>query len=259
MSLLLEIKDLSVGVDEKEILKGINLQINPGEVHVVMGPNGAGKSTLANAIMAHPKYHVMEGDIIFEGESILEETADQRARRGIFMSFQTPYEVNGVTVEDFLRTAKSQNIGKNLPILKFKKELKQKMELLNMNSSYANRYLNVGFSGGEKKKNEILQMQILDPKFVLLDETDSGLDVDAVRIVSKGVSEFLDETKSCLIITHNNAIFEFIKPTHVHVVMDGVIVKEGGPELADNIQSQGYEWIREELREKFETQEEIDA
>lgn len=247
MSALLEIKNLHVGVDENDILKGVDLTIQPGEIHVVMGPNGAGKSTLANAIMAHPHYQVHGGDILLEGESILEDTADVRARKGIFLSFQAPQEVPGVSVEDFLRTAKAQHDGKNPSVLKFRKELTEKMADLSMAPEYAERYLNVGFSGGEKKKNEILQMKVLNPKLILLDETDSGLDVDAVRIVSRGVSEFLDETKSCLIITHISGILEFLHPDHVHVVMDGRIVKNGGPELAEKINAEGYEWIRREM------------
>lgn len=247
MSTLLEIRDLVVAVEDKEILRGVNLTINPGEIHVVMGPNGAGKSTLANAIMAHPKYAVRGGEMRFEGESILEDGPDVRARKGIFMSFQNPYEVPGVTVEDFLRTAKSEVAGKSQPVLKFKKEIARRMALLHMDPSYAERYLNVGFSGGEKKKTEILQMKVLDPKLVMLDETDSGLDVDAVRVVSRGVSEFLNEEKACLIITHHRAILEEIKPDFVHIIMDGRIVKQDGPELIDRIQEQGYGWIREEL------------
>lgn len=247
MSALLELKNLHVGVDQSDILKGIDLTINPGEIHVVMGPNGAGKSTLANAIMAHPHYHVHEGDILFEGESILENTADERARKGIFLSFQTPQEVPGVSVEDFLRTAKGQREGKTPSVLKFKKALAAKMESLSMAPEYAQRYLNVGFSGGEKKKTEILQMQVLDPKLILLDETDSGLDVDAVRIVSRGVADFLDETKACLIITHISGILEYLHPDFVHVVIDGKLVKNGGPEVAERINREGYEWIRREM------------
>ncbi|MDY6146624.1 MAG: Fe-S cluster assembly ATPase SufC [Peptoniphilaceae bacterium] len=247
MDQLLEVRDLHVGVDNKEILKGVNLTIHPGEVHVLMGPNGAGKSTLANAILAHPKYEVLSGDILFEGESILQNTTDERARKGIFLSFQTPQEVPGVTVDDFLRTAVAQKEGRNPSVLKFKKELAKRMEGLDMDPSYGDRYLNVGFSGGEKKKTEILQLQTLNPKLVLLDETDSGLDVDAVRVVSRGVADFLDDTKSCLIITHISAILEYLKPQFVHVVIDGKIVKEGGPELVEKIQQNGYEWIRREM------------
>lgn len=250
MSALLELKDLYVGVDQTDILKGINLTIHPGEIHVVMGPNGAGKSTLANAVMAHPRYHVHKGDILFEGESILEDTADARARKGIFLSFQTPQEVPGVSVEDFLRTAKGQREGKTPSVLKFKKALAAKMEALSMAPEYAERYLNVGFSGGEKKKTEILQMQVLDPKLILLDETDSGLDVDAVRIVSRGVAEFLDDTKACLIITHISGILEYLHPDFVHVIIDGKLVKNGGPEVAERINREGYEWIRREMAEE---------
>lgn len=250
MSALLELKNLHVGVDQSDILKGIDLTINPGEIHVVMGPNGAGKSTLANAIMAHPHYHVHQGDILFEGESILENSADERARKGIFLSFQTPQEVPGVSVEDFLRTAKGQRDGQTPSVLKFKKALAEKMEELSMAPEYAERYLNVGFSGGEKKKTEILQMQVLDPKLILLDETDSGLDVDAVRIVSRGVADFLDDSKACLIITHISGILEYLHPDFVHVVIDGRVVKNGGAELADRINREGYEWIRREMTEE---------
>ena len=247
MSELLRVSNLRVAVEEKEILKGIDLTIGKGEVHVVMGPNGAGKSTLANAIMAHPKYTVVEGDICLEGESILEASVDERARKGIFMSFQAPRSVPGVTVEDFLRAARQNATGKNVPVLKFKKELKQLMSELDMSDSYSERYLNVGFSGGEKKKGEILQMKVLDPKLVLLDETDSGLDVDAVRVVSNEVANFLNEEKSCLIITHHNEILSAIHPQFVHVRMNGKLVKHGGPELIERIHKEGYEWIREEL------------
>ncbi len=255
MSDLLKIEDLHVSVENKEILKGIRLKIQPGEIHVVMGPNGAGKSTLANTIMAHPKYKVTQGEILFEGESILEKSPDERARLGIFMSFQSPYEVPGVTVEDFIRTARAEITGKNESVLKFKKEVAKKLDHLKLDSSYGERYLNVGFSGGEKKKTEILQMQMLDPKLVLLDETDSGLDVDAVRIVSEGVAEFLNEEKACLIITHHSAILEDLKPDYVHVVMDGKLVKEGDASLAARIQKEGYEWIRRELSDNKEGNE----
>ncbi len=261
MTALLEIQDLVVSVEEKEILKGIDLTIQPGEVHVVMGPNGAGKSTLLNAIMAHPKYEIEEGDIRFKDESILEDSTDERARKGIFLSFQSPQEIPGVTVEDFLRTAKSEVTKKNVPVLKFKKDLAKKMEHLEMKTSVGDRYLNVGFSGGEKKKNEILQMQVLNPDLILLDETDSGLDVDAVRVVSEGVADFLDESKACLIITHHSAILDKIKPDFVHIIIDGKIAKEGGPELVDRVQQDGYAWLRQELEETVSGQgeEAVDA
>lgn len=243
---MIEIKDLKVNVEDKEILKGINLTINPGEVHVVMGPNGAGKSTLMNAIMAHPKYSITNGSIEFEGEDITELEADERARKGIFLSFQTPQEVPGITVENFLRAAKMAVTGENVPILKFKKDLKKLMEDLNFSPEYADRYLNVGFSGGEKKKNEILQMKVLDPKFVMLDETDSGLDVDATRIVSEGVKNFLTDEKSVMIITHHSQILEYLEPDFVHIIVDGKLAKTGGKELIQEIEENGYKSFREE-------------
>lgn len=244
---MIKIKNLRVKVEEKEILKGINLEINKGEIHVIMGPNGAGKSTLTNAIMAHPKYEIIEGSIEFEGKDITEYTTDKRAKEGIFMSFQNPQEVSGISVENFLRTAKISTTGENVSIMKFKKELKEEMEKLKFDTNYADRYLNVGFSGGEKKKNEILQMKVLNPKFVMLDETDSGLDVDATRIVSEGVREFLNDEKAVLIITHHSQILEQLKPDYVHIIIDGKIVKKGNADLIDEIEEKGYNWIKEEV------------
>lgn len=243
---MINIKNLNVKVEDKEILKGLNLNINSGEIHVVMGPNGAGKSTLMNAIMAHPKYTITNGNIEFEGEDITELTADERARKGIYLSFQTPQEVAGITVENFLRAAKMAVTGENVPILKFKKELKKIMEELSFSPQYAERYLNVGFSGGEKKKNEILQMKVLDPKFVMLDETDSGLDVDATRIVSEGVKNFLTKDKSVLIITHHSQILEYLEPDFVHIIVDGKLVKTGGKELIQEIEEHGYKSFKKE-------------
>lgn len=244
---MIKINNLKVNVEEKEILKGIDLEINKGEIHVIMGPNGSGKSTLVNAIMAHPKYEVIEGNIEFEGKDITDLTADERAKEGIFMSFQNPQEVPGISVENFLRTAKMTVSGENISIMKFKKELKNEMNKLSFNPNYAERYLNVGFSGGEKKKNEILQMKILDPKFIMLDETDSGLDVDATRIVSEGVRNFLTEDKSVLIITHHSQILENLKPDFVHVLIDGKIAKTGDESLIGIIEEKGYNWIKEEV------------
>lgn len=256
MTCLLQVKDLNVSVGDKQILKGVNLCIKPGEVHVVMGPNGAGKSTLANAIMAHPKYEVKGGSIEYKGEDISELSADERARKGIFLSFQTPIEVPGITVEEFLRSTKAQVSDEKLSVLKFRKSLKPILEELKLDESYLDRYLNVGFSGGEKKKTEILQMKVLDPDFVMLDEADSGLDVDAVRIVSEGVSKFLTEQKSCLIITHHSEILSSITPDFVHVIIDGKIVKEGDASLGQRIQKDGFEWIRQELGLKAPVAEE---
>ncbi len=243
---MINIKNLKVNVEDKEILKGIDLTINPGEIHVVMGPNGAGKSTLMNAIMAHPKYTVTQGSIEFEGQDITELTADERARKGIYLSFQTPQEVPGITVENFLRAAKMAVTGENVPVLKFKKDLKKIMEELKFSPEYAERYLNVGFSGGEKKKNEILQMKVLDPKFVMLDETDSGLDVDATRIVSEGVKNFLNDEKAVLIITHHSQILENLEPDFVHIIVDGKLVKTGGKELIQEIEENGYRSFKKE-------------
>ena len=255
MSELLNIKDLKTKVEDNEILKGLSLTINTGEIHVIMGPNGAGKSTLANSIMGNPKYEVTAGSIYFEGEDITGEMVDERARRGIFMSFQSPLEIPGITVENFLRTAKTTITGQQQKALAFRKLLKQKMDSLGMDSSYATRYLNDGFSGGEKKKNEILQMAILEPKLAILDETDSGLDVDAVKIVSEGVSEFFNENNAILVITHHNKILNNLEPDFVHILVDGKIVESGGPELAREIESNGfskYKFEKEETEWKKE-------
>lgn len=241
---LLNIKNLRTNVEDKEILKGLNLQINEGEIHIIMGPNGSGKSTLAYTLMGHPKYEIAEGDIIFNGELINDLRADERAKKGIFLSFQYPEEIPGVTVEEFLRTAKTSVTGKFHGVIAFKKLLTEKMELLEMGEEYASRYLNQGFSGGEKKKNEILQMSILEPKLAILDETDSGLDVDAIRIVAEGVNRVQDDKKSILVITHYNKLLDYLKPDFVHILLDGKIVKTGGIELAKEIDERGYENIR---------------
>ncbi|MGO1581010.1 MAG: Fe-S cluster assembly ATPase SufC [Peptoniphilaceae bacterium] len=245
---LLKVKNLSAGIEEKQILHNINLNINSGEVHVIMGPNGSGKSTLANVIMNNPQYKVNEGEIYFEGENITELSTDKRAKKGLFMSFQNPMEVSGVSVENFIRTAKSTIEDKNISILKFKKELEREMDKLSFDRSYANRYLNQGFSGGEMKKNEILQMIMLNPKLAILDETDSGLDVDATRIVSEGIKRYLNKDNAVLIITHHKDLISAIKPDYVHVIIDGSIVKEGKSELVDKIEIEGFNWIREEVK-----------
>ena len=241
MAELLRVDNVRASIEEKEILKGINLTINKGEIHVVMGTNGAGKSTLANVIMGNPAYEVTEGSIVFDGENITEEAVNDRAKKGIFMSFQHPISVSGITVENFIRTAKNTITGENVRALAFKKELKAKMEELSFDTSYANRYVNEGFSGGERKKNEILQMSILNPKLAILDETDSGLDVDAVRIVSEGVNRFHNEDSAVLIITHHNQILQKLQPNFVHILIDGRIVKTGGPELVREIEEKGYD------------------
>lgn len=243
MSQLLEIKDLHAGVEGKEILKGLSLSVGKGEIHVILGPNGSGKSTLMNLIMGHPKYQITSGTIEFEGEEFNDLQTFERARKGLFLSFQIPEEIPGITVENMLRTAKQAVTGEKVKILPFRRELKKLMEELKMKPEYAERYLNVGFSGGEKKRTEILQLLMLNPKLAMLDETDSGLDVDAVQIVSEGVAKFHNADNSCLIITHNARILEKLKVDRVHVLMNGTIVEEGGPELIDDINSRGFTHI----------------
>ena len=242
---LLEIKDLHAGVEGKEILKGLDLSINKGEVHVILGPNGSGKSTLMNIIMGHPKYEVTAGSMRFEAADLQAMKTFERARAGIFLSFQTPEEIPGITVENMLRTAKQAMTGAPVKILAFRKKLKAMMAELKMDPAYAERYMNVGFSGGEKKRNEILQLLMLEPKLALLDETDSGLDVDAVQIVSSGVSAFHTAENSCLIITHNTRILEKLSVDRVHVLMEGRIVEEGGAELIGEINQRGFTHLLE--------------
>jgi Fe-S cluster assembly ATP-binding protein len=244
---LLEIKGLHAEVEGKEILKGLNLSIGKGEIHVIMGPNGAGKSTLVNAIMGHPKYHVSAGNINFEDENINELKTDERARKGIFLSFQNPEEVPGITVENFIRSARVAHTGQNIKLMAFKKELRENMSTLQVKEDYAGRYLNVGFSGGEKKKNEVLQMVMLRPKLAILDETDSGLDVDAVKVVSNGVKLFKNEENAILIITHNSKILESLNPDFVHVLVDGRIIKTGDASLVEEINAKGYSEIKDDV------------
>ena len=240
---LLEIKDLHAGVEDKEILKGLNLSIGKGEVHVILGPNGSGKSTLMNIIMGHPKYQVTSGEMFFEGEDLSSLKTFERTRKGLFLSFQTPEEIPGITVENMIRTAKQAITGQKVKLFPFRKELKAMMQELKMKPEYAERYMNVGFSGGEKKRNEILQLLLLQPKLALLDETDSGLDVDAVQIVSEGVAKFHNSENSCLIITHNTRILEKLHVDKVHVLINGKIVEEGGAELIDDINHRGFTHI----------------
>lgn len=237
---LLEIKDLYVSTEEKQILKGINLKIKKGEIHVIMGPNGSGKTTTANAILNNPIYKKEDGKIIFENEDITNSKTDEIARKGIFMSFQLPEEIPGVTVTNFLKYAKNKVTGKPVKIFEFKEELKKYIDELKMNSKNIDRSLNVGFSGGEKKKNEILQMLVLNPKLAILDETDSGLDVDAIKTVSKGIEMFKNNENAILIITHNTKILHSLKVDYVHILVDGKIVKTGTQELAKEIEEEGY-------------------
>lgn len=240
MNKLLEIKDLYVKAGEKEILKGLNLTINHGEIHVIMGPNGAGKSTTANVIFNSPEYTKTNGIVQFEGENINNLSTDKIARKGIFMSFQSPEEIPGISTMNFLRYAKNKIDDKPVKFFEFKDQVKKYVEELNMNPKLIDRDLNVGFSGGEKKKNEILQMLILNPKLAILDETDSGLDVDSIKTVSKGIKMFKNDNNAVLIITHNTKILQNLSVDYVHVLVDGKIVKTGTQELAKEIEENGY-------------------
>lgn len=240
MNKLLEIKDLYVKAGEKEILKGLNLTINHGEIHVIMGPNGAGKSTTANVIFNSPEYTKTNGIVQFEGENINNLSTDKIARKGIFMSFQSPEEIPGISTMNFLRYAKNKIDDKPVKFFEFKDQVKKYVEELNMNPKLIDRDLNVGFSGGEKKKNEILQMLILNPKLAILDETDSGLDVDSIKTVSKGIKMFKNDNNAVLIITHNTKILQNLNVDYVHVLVDGKIVKTGTQELAKEIEENGY-------------------
>jgi Fe-S cluster assembly ATP-binding protein len=245
------IKDLHVSIEEREILKGVNLSVQQGEVHALMGPNGTGKSTLAYTLMGHPNYQVTKGKVIFKDQNILELKPDERSRLGIFLAFQYPVSIAGVSLANFLRTAinsqrKAGNSnGKGISVPEFRKMLKERMDLLKMDYSFAGRYLNEGFSGGEKKRAEILQMAVLKPEIAILDETDSGLDIDALRIVSEGVNTLRGPEMGVLVITHYQRILNYIKPDFVHIMLDGRIVESGDAELAMNLEEHGYEWVRE--------------
>lgn len=251
----LEIKDLHVSIDGKEILKGVNLIVKQGEIHAIMGPNGTGKSTLAYTLMGHPNYTVTKGEVHFKGQNILELEADERSRLGMFLAFQYPVAIPGVTVANFLRTALNarrralNKEDKGMPIPEFRKLLKEQMELLKMDQAFAGRYLNEGFSGGEKKRAEILQMATLRPEIAILDETDSGLDIDALRVVSDGVNALSGPELGMLVITHYQRLLNYIKPHFVHVMMGGRIVESGGPDLALSLEEHGYDWIREKAEE----------
>mgnify|MGYP000904348205 CR=1 FL=1 len=240
MKPLLHIENLHLSVNEKPILHNLNLTVNAGEIHVVMGPNGAGKSTLAAAIVGNPVFQVDQGSIFFEGELINDLPVFERARKGIFLSFQNPEEIPGLKVEEFLRASKEAVTGKKIPALTFHKELLRLMESLSINPEYADRSLNVGFSGGEKKKNEILQLAVLKPKLAILDETDSGLDIDATRIVFEGVAKLKTPDMGILIITHHSKVLDYLKPDYVHVLINGSLAKSGGIELVEHIQKHGY-------------------
>lgn len=253
----LVVRDLRVAVEGKEILKGLNLEVRKGEVHALMGPNGSGKSTFANTLMGHPRYEVTSGEILFKGENVLEMETDERARRGLFMAFQYPVAIPGLNVASFLRAALNARLApsggedgrvpakKGISPKDFRNLLREKMALLKMDESFAGRYLNDGFSGGEKKRAEILQMAVLRPEIAIMDETDSGLDIDALRIVSEGVNALSGPDLGVLVITHYQRILNYIRPHFVHVMMDGRIQLSGGPELALELETRGYDWVRE--------------
>ncbi|MTV21031.1 Fe-S cluster assembly ATPase SufC [Staphylococcus delphini] len=244
----LEIKDLHVSIDDKEILKGVNLTINTGEIHAIMGPNGTGKSTLSSAIMGHPSYEVTQGEVLLDGANVLELEVDERAKAGLFLAMQYPSEITGVTNADFMRSAinAQREEGNEINLMQFIKKLDKQMDFLDMDKDMAQRYLNEGFSGGEKKRNEILQLMMLQPKFAILDEIDSGLDIDALKVVSKGINEMRGEEFGSLIITHYQRLLNYITPDHVHVMYNGIVVKSGGAELAKRLEEEGYEWVKEE-------------
>ncbi len=254
MSSELIIKNLRVSVDGKLILKDLNLEVKLGEIHAIMGPNGSGKSTLAYALAGHPKYEVEDGEVWMDGVNLLELTPDERAKAGLFLAFQYPTAIPGISMANFLRTAvnavkgEKNGDGKNkgIPITEFRKMMNQKMELLKMDKEFARRYLNEGFSGGEKKRAEILQMALLEPKYAILDETDSGLDIDALKIVSEGVNALTGPNRSFIVITHYQRILNYIKPDFVHVLYNGQIVESGGPELAHRLEAEGYDLLLKE-------------
>jgi Fe-S cluster assembly ATP-binding protein len=251
MVAMIEIEDLHVEVDDTQILNGVDLSIPEDRTHAIMGPNGSGKSTLAYTIMGHPVYDVTQGDIKYKGESILDWEAHERAQEGIFLAFQYPSEISGISINNFLKTAleEQREDDQELDVMEFQELLKEKMELLDIDPSFATRYLNEGFSGGEKKRAEILQMAVLEPSFAVLDETDSGLDIDALKVVSDGIKTVRDEQDdmSILMITHYQRILDYVQPDRIHVMMDGQIVTRGDAELAQDLEDKGYDWIREEF------------
>ena len=250
---MLKIENLHASIGDKEILKGINLTVGKGEVHAIMGPNGSGKSTLSSVLVGHPTYEVTEGSVTFEGKDILELEPEERAHRGLFLSFQYPVEIPGVSMVNFMRAALNERrkaAGLDpLPAAEFLKLMKQKRELVELDNKLASRSVNEGFSGGEKKRNEIFQMAMLEPKLAILDETDSGLDIDALRIVAKGVNELRSPETSTIVITHYQRLLDYIRPDYVHVLYKGRIVRSGGPELALELEKRGYDWIKDEVGE----------
>jgi Fe-S cluster assembly ATP-binding protein len=244
---MLRIANLHVEVDGNEIVKGLDLEVGRGELHAIMGPNGSGKSTLANVLMGHPRYDVTEGSVTFEGEDVLELEPDERAKMGMFLAFQYPSEVPGVSVANFLRTAVNSVRDEELSPMEMYKLLQEKMSVMRMDPKFAERYLNEGFSGGEKKRNEILQMLMLEPRLAIMDETDSGLDIDALQVVARGVNEMRGPDFSAVVITHYQRILRYIEPDRVHVMLDGRLVTSGGKDLAEELEEKGYDWVRQEF------------
>lgn len=242
---LLEIQDLHVSVEGKPILKGVDLKMEKGQIHALMGPNGSGKSTLSNALLGHPKYEVTKGHILFEGEDITHLKTHERARKGLFLCFQYPTAIPGVSVANFIRTALKSVRGEASVVKTFRKSLREKMQLLGMDEKIASRYVNDGFSGGEKKRLETLQMAMLEPKLAILDEADSGLDIDALRIVSDGVNRLASPERGILLITHYQRMLDYVKPHFVHVLIDGQIAQSGGAEMARELEKRGYDWLQE--------------
>lgn len=241
---ILKIENLHVSIDEKEILKGIDLVINTGEIHAIMGPNGNGKSTLLSTIMGHPKYKVTKGSIYLDDQDVLKMSVDERSRAGLFLGMQYPQEIPGVKTSDFLRAAVNAHQEKPVSLFKFIRMLDKNIDELKMNENLAHRYLNEGFSGGEKKRNEILQMKLLQPRFALLDEIDSGLDIDALRIVGKAINDMKNENFGCVMVSHYERLFELVPPSHVHVIVDGKVILSGGKEVIEKIDQEGYEWVK---------------
>ncbi|MCY0899530.1 MAG: Fe-S cluster assembly ATPase SufC [Firmicutes bacterium] len=248
---VLEINDLHIAVEDKEILRGLSLTVKGGEVHAIMGPNGTGKTSLAQTLMGHPRYLVTGGSIRLDGQDVVAMRPDERARAGLFLAMQYPSEISGVTTANFLRAAINarREDGRQISLKEFRDQLDQVMNFLEMDPKFANRYLNEGFSGGEKKRNEILQMLMLKPRIAILDEIDSGLDIDAIKIVAKGVNSLKGPEFGALIITHYQRILDYVRPDFVHIMVDGLIVKSGGPELAEELDRKGYDWVRSELAE----------
>ncbi|WP_297195102.1 Fe-S cluster assembly ATPase SufC [uncultured Porphyromonas sp.] len=250
---MLQIRNLHAAIADKEILKGIDLEIKKGEIHAIMGPNGSGKSTLSSVLVGNPNYEVTEGSVLFEGQDLLELEPEERAHLGLFMSFQYPVEIPGVSMVNFMRAAlnekrKAQGLDP-IPAAEFLKLMKQKRELVELDNKLASRSVNEGFSGGEKKRNEIFQMAMLEPKLAILDETDSGLDIDALRIVAKGVNELRSPENATIVITHYQRLLDYIRPDYVHVLYKGRIVRSGGPELALELEEKGYDWIKDEVKD----------